>query len=230
MEATLPWPRTTSSTSWSTGSTKPVPPLPRVFAARWPRERPGKQRSPPPGRHLLSRRLCQRAERSGSGRYRLVFTAPGAFAGRELDDFAFQVHRDSASNDDNHTSVRHRLHRRRLDHRRCAHERSPDQRRSLRRRRGQRLLPDHARGARHLPPRSPYREQTLADDDARCDDRYNTNAAGQRTRVVANPSGLSRIHFAVENDGNTTESLRVRGRAGKGLVKTRCSSASVEEK
>jgi hypothetical protein len=56
----------------------------------------------------------------------------------------------------------------------------------------------------------------------RGDDRYNTNAAGQRTRVVAKPSGLSRIHFAVENDGNTTEALRVRGRAGKGLVKTRC--------
>ncbi len=56
----------------------------------------------------------------------------------------------------------------------------------------------------------------------RGDNRYNTNSTGQKVGIRTRKSGAARIHFVAENDGNTTDSLRIRGIAGKGLKRLRC--------
>jgi hypothetical protein len=159
--------------------------------------------------------------RSGIGRYSLVLNAPGRFEGKSIDDFIILAGINAPDFSDrsiiaepfligpDSLTINIRTNDLQVNGQLLAVAADSDF-----------FLTIHDAVAISRPDLRIGNKPSLT--TMRGDDRYNTNAAGQRTRVVANPSGLSRIHFAVENDGNTTESLRVRGRAGKGLVKTRC--------
>jgi hypothetical protein len=161
------------------------------------------------------------AERSGSGRYRLVFTAPGKFAGRELDDFAFQVHRDSSSSDDNHTSVRPAFI--------GADSITVDVRTNDLQTNGNTFaeaedndfyLTIHDAVATSQPDLRIGKKPSLT--RMKGNNLYNSNARGQKILTSPSSSGLARIHLASENDGNVTQDLRTRGKRGVGLSKTRC--------
>jgi len=157
----------------------------------------------------------------GAGRYRLVFSSPGRFAGRDLDDFAIQVHPDNVGIDDNHTSARAMFI--------GSDSLTIDVRTNDLQTNGDGFgvaenndfyLVLHEAFAESQPDLLIGNKPALT--TMRGNDRHNTNAAGQRARIFTKPSGSARVHFAAQNDGNTTDSLQVRGRTGNGLVKTRC--------
>jgi hypothetical protein len=161
------------------------------------------------------------SERSGIGRYSLVLHAPGRFAGKTVDDFIILAGINAPDVSDrsiiaepfligpDSLTIAIRTNDLQVNGQLLAVAADSDF-----------FLTIHDAVASSQPDLRIGNRPSLT--TMRGDDRYNTNAAGQRTRVVAKPSGRSRVHFAVENDGNTTEPLQVRGRAGKGLVKTRC--------
>jgi hypothetical protein len=161
------------------------------------------------------------SERSGIGRYSVVLHAPGRFTGKTVDDFIIHagINATDLSDhsiiaepflvDSDSLTIAIRTNDLQVNGQLLGVASDSDF-----------FLMIHDAVATSQPDLRIGNRPSLT--TMRGDNRYDTNAAGQRARVVAKPSGVSRIHLAVENDGSTTESLKVRGRAGKGLVKTRC--------
>lgn len=159
--------------------------------------------------------------RSGIGRYSLVLNAPGRFAGKSIDDFIILAGINAPDFSDrsiiaepfligpDSLTINIRTNDLQVNGQLLAVAADSDF-----------FLTIHDAVAVSRPDLRIGNKFSLT--TMRGDNRYNTNAAGQRTRIVAKRTGFCRVHFAAENDGNTTESLQVRGRAGKRLVKTRC--------
>lgn len=160
-------------------------------------------------------------QRNSPGRYRVALAAPGRFVGGEMDDFAILVHLNHSSHMDRLPSVRPlslgpdglefdvRINDVETDGQIVGVAEDNDF-----------FLTIHAAVATSQPDLRIGRAPSLT--TMRGNDRYNTNTVGQRIVMSTKGKRAVRVHFATENDGNTTQGVRVRGRTGKGLVRTRC--------